>query len=446
MFSTARGRTPHQAIIAAALLASGLLTASASAVLPCPPGESPSAGSGELSAPELLQLSELEALPPGARTRVLPQTLGRPTRITPASGWTSSTASDRDGATIVASVNGDQTVVVEMKNGKVLSAKVNGKSVPSSQVKLDGDDVIVTDAQGAELARVKVMPDLQPDSGLSGPRRVPGMWLGAEGQPQPPQAPAAGGGGGRGVGGASSTRPDARQVLEAARERARFAEAQARAAADRLRQGEELMTQPPRVMLGVTLDGVSGPLAEHFGIPEGDATLVLSVGENLPACAAGLRKYDIIIGVDGKTPCPLPTFQEAMRAKSLGDSVTLSVISRGERKDITIKLEKYDPAKLKTLLVGGGGGAEIEEEAARLGNLNPLDGARDEAIGKLLGDKALVLGGLSGDRQRELEQRLQKDLELKMAKLSERLEQLDAQMEKMAEMLNKTLREREDKK
>ncbi|MCK6478028.1 MAG: PDZ domain-containing protein, partial [Phycisphaerales bacterium] len=71
-----------------------------------------------------------------------------------------------------------------------------------------------------------------------------------------------------------------------------------------------------------------------------------SVLEGLPAEKAGLKVHDIIVAIDGDKPVSQDRLREILRTKKPGDTIKLSVISKGKQEDIKVKLEAYDPEKL----------------------------------------------------------------------------------------------------
>lgn len=107
-----------------------------------------------------------------------------------------------------------------------------------------------------------------------------------------------------------------------------------------------VQAEPPKAMIGVQLGEPDGMLLGHFGLEPGEATLITGVYEGFPADKAGLEPYDIVVAVDGKTPAGQSDLREALRSKSAGDKVELTVIHRGERKKVEVKLVKYDQEAL----------------------------------------------------------------------------------------------------
>src|SRR5690606_17521171 len=99
--------------------------------------------------------------------------------------------------------------------------------------------------------------------------------------------------------------------------------------------------EQPRVMVGITMADVTEPLREHLGLKEGEATMVDVVIEGLPAHRAGLRRGDVIVAIDGKTPATPEKLREALRDKEPGDTLELRIVQKGQEKTVRLELDKY---------------------------------------------------------------------------------------------------------
>lgn len=287
-----------------------------------------------------------------------------------------------------------QKVIVVLEDGQVKSATLNGKGVPSNRVQMKGADVIVLGADGKEIARLKGMAS-------QGSKRAVETFGAQAGQSSRAQ----------------SAMPGGKTMTWTMTEPA----------------------TPPKVMMGVILDGVSGPLAEHFGLTDEDATLLTAVDADLPAGKAGLKAYDIIVAIDGKTPCPVGTFREVMSGKNPGDTVTLSVISKGVKRDVTVTLEKYDGARLKAKLPV----PAMAPEAPEPPEPPEAPGAIDGSVKQLLRERLRGVEGLQGLRGQLFEgpegnnllvlPEQQRELDKKLGKMAERLEKLEEMLRRLIE-------------
>ncbi|HEX8989217.1 MAG TPA: DegQ family serine endoprotease [Rhodocyclaceae bacterium] len=109
---------------------------------------------------------------------------------------------------------------------------------------------------------------------------------------------------------------------------------------------EEQLVQHGRVehaRLGVSIQEVSQPLAESFGLKRAEGALVGSVEKGSPAAKAGLQPGDIILKLNG-TPigrsAELPPLVAAMRP---GTRVSLEVWRKGERREVGTTLAELKP-------------------------------------------------------------------------------------------------------
>jgi len=105
--------------------------------------------------------------------------------------------------------------------------------------------------------------------------------------------------------------------------------------------------EDPKVMIGIQLAEPDGLLLGHFGLEKGSSTLVSGVYADLPADKAGLKPYDIIVSVDGSDDAAPDKVRAALKDKSPGDAVRLSVIQKGQRKDLSIKVIDFDRARFE---------------------------------------------------------------------------------------------------
>lgn len=100
----------------------------------------------------------------------------------------------------------------------------------------------------------------------------------------------------------------------------------------------------PKVMLGVTMADADPDLLEQLGIESG--VLLMSVREDLPAAKAGLQARDVIFEADGNADLDEESLRKILYKKNPGDELKVKVKRKGEDKELTIKLEKYDAGVL----------------------------------------------------------------------------------------------------
>ena len=121
--------------------------------------------------------------------------------------------------------------------------------------------------------------------------------------------------------------------------------------------------QTPPVMLGVVMTEPSEALAVHLGFDAETATMVSTVYEGLPAWEAGLRPYDIIVGIGGKRGgASTKAIREVLAAQDEGDVLSMRVIQKGKERTLNVTLKKYNDALLSEARPHGNvGGLSVEQ-------------------------------------------------------------------------------------
>ncbi len=95
-----------------------------------------------------------------------------------------------------------------------------------------------------------------------------------------------------------------------------------------------------RALLGVS--GAATPIGDHLARSLGLAALsgirVLEVTSGGPAARAGVRRQDILVSLDGATTASLTDLQRALVAERIGRDTLLTLIRRGERISLGVRL------------------------------------------------------------------------------------------------------------
>jgi hypothetical protein len=133
----------------------------------------------------------------------------------------------------------------------------------------------------------------------------------------------------------------------------------------------QIDAEPPTVMIGVQLLDPDSSLRGHLGLKENEATLISAVYEGLAAAHAGIEPYDIIVGVDGKSPAAPEAVRKALRATESGKSISLEIIHRGQKKTVTVTPEKFDPEKLDKAKINAIAAATGTPNASAFATLDP---------------------------------------------------------------------------
>ena len=265
---------------------------------------------------------------------------------------TSSSRSDdgQNSISIVDSRDG-KNVVIEIHNGDVTRAEYNGKAVPSERIERDGHTIKLKDESGA-VVYSRELPTSPEPSPQRAPRAMAGRF-----QPL-------------------SIVPDGQGMTL---------------------RGWANQSQNQKSMIGVTLGSVDESLRRHFGLKPGEATMVYSVSQGLPADLAGINAYDIIVGIEGKSPANEEYVRATLREKDPGTPVSITVIQHGQTKTLSITPEKYDREKLEKTKHKQIAGAEGEDSMGQGAFAVAGPGMAPESM-------VLNLQGMAPDVQRSMEQ------------------------------------------
>ncbi|MCK7582921.1 MAG: DegQ family serine endoprotease [Chromatiales bacterium] len=119
-----------------------------------------------------------------------------------------------------------------------------------------------------------------------------------------------------------------------------------------------------RGWLGVLIQDVTRELAESFGMPQPRGALVAQVLPDSPAAAAKLEPGDVILSFNGRDVPTSSSLPPLVGATPVGESAGLVVLRRGERVELTIKIQELPE---DDQLVGAPGGQTDKPAANRLG-------------------------------------------------------------------------------
>ena len=101
--------------------------------------------------------------------------------------------------------------------------------------------------------------------------------------------------------------------------------------------------------IGITIQEISADDAKNWQTPQG--VLVQSVYATGTARTAGVKRYDIITAVDGKTVTTTEALISVIKSKNAGDTVKLTVWRDGKTQDIPVpigdinEMEQTDPSQ-----------------------------------------------------------------------------------------------------
>jgi len=97
-----------------------------------------------------------------------------------------------------------------------------------------------------------------------------------------------------------------------------------------------------RGFLGVGINDLDVNLAESFGLENLDGALIERVQEGTPADKAGLKRGDVITGVNGKKVEDVNKLRLLIAQEKPGSEVDLEIIRNGEKLDKTVTLGSLD--------------------------------------------------------------------------------------------------------
>jgi len=121
--------------------------------------------------------------------------------------------------------------------------------------------------------------------------------------------------------------------------------------------------------MGVTLQDLSAPLAESFGMKSPDGALVASVAKGSAAAAAGLKAGDVITALDGKPVGTAGEVSSAVGSAKPGDRVALSVWRDKSSRELTVALGKADDEAPITMAKGQSGSLGLAVRPLQRGEL-----------------------------------------------------------------------------
>lgn len=94
-----------------------------------------------------------------------------------------------------------------------------------------------------------------------------------------------------------------------------------------------------RGFLGISIQDMDATVASDMGLNITEGVFILEVSEEGAAQAAGIKKNDVIVGVNGQRVKNTPKLQELIARKRPGDQVTITVHRKGKEQDISVTLK-----------------------------------------------------------------------------------------------------------
>lgn len=96
--------------------------------------------------------------------------------------------------------------------------------------------------------------------------------------------------------------------------------------------------QDQKPFIGISLVNNSAQVKSKLNLPSDTGIVIMRVAQGSPGANAGLQQKDIITAVDGKPVSTAQDVTNAVQAKKVGDTITLSVTRADGNHDITVTL------------------------------------------------------------------------------------------------------------
>src|SRR5208283_452756 len=96
--------------------------------------------------------------------------------------------------------------------------------------------------------------------------------------------------------------------------------------------------------LGVHIDQVTPQTVSALKLPDTNGALITYVDQDGPACRAGLKNSDVVVGFNGSKVQGPEQLQDMIHATAAGKTVNLTVVRDGQKKDISVTLGAWPNA------------------------------------------------------------------------------------------------------
>lgn len=106
---------------------------------------------------------------------------------------------------------------------------------------------------------------------------------------------------------------------------------------DSLKNNTEVPKEPAP-FIGAELGDMTEEIAKQLGIEKAQGSLVRSVYYNSPAYLAGLKQYDVILGIEGKEMNTTDALIKEIQSRKVGDEVEFNIIRQGQETNLTVKI------------------------------------------------------------------------------------------------------------
>jgi len=90
--------------------------------------------------------------------------------------------------------------------------------------------------------------------------------------------------------------------------------------------------------MGVMVDNVSPELASSLHLKDGNGAVITGVDQDGPACRAGLKKGDVVVGFKGKPVEGAEQLADLIHSNTPGATVSMTIVRDGQNKDVSVTL------------------------------------------------------------------------------------------------------------
>jgi len=202
--------------------------------------------------------------------------------------------------------------------------------------------------------------------------------------------------------------------------------------------------EQPTVVIGVQMGDPGPALEKHLKLKPGACTMITGVYEGLPAQKAGLGEYDIIVQVDGEEAADRQTLRQTIVEKKPGETIRLRVIQEGQPKDVTVEIAPYDKEKMATAKFHG---QVVPQYQGLVDSLNALQpGMAPQIDLQHMPDVFVAPDFGSNPNRKELEQFYGTVLRPNRSDVTEKLERLDARMAELEVLLQRLIEQKQNQR
>jgi serine protease Do len=109
-----------------------------------------------------------------------------------------------------------------------------------------------------------------------------------------------------------------------------------------------------RGWLGVGIKDIDEDMREHLGLPNRHGVLINEVYKGNPAAKAGIKVGDVIVSIDGTRTEDANKLRHTVAGIRPGSSVPVTIIRKGKKKSVEVKLSRRDAEAIEKLSAGEG--------------------------------------------------------------------------------------------